>query len=36
MAFCAWGVYGESLSYLQWLGIALITIGVTCVSLGPA
>jgi drug/metabolite transporter (DMT)-like permease len=36
MAFCAWGVYGESLSYLQWLGIVFITIGVTCVGLGPA
>ena len=36
MAFCAWGFYGESLSYLQWLGIAFITVGVACVTLGPA
>jgi drug/metabolite transporter (DMT)-like permease len=36
MALCAWAVYGESITYLQWFGIALITIGVTCVSLGPA
>ncbi len=35
MALCAWGIYGESLTYLQWLGIGFITIGVTCVSLGP-
>jgi len=33
MPLCAWAVYGESLTGLQWLGIALITIGVTCVSL---
>jgi drug/metabolite transporter (DMT)-like permease len=31
---CAWALYGESLSNVQWLGIGLITIGVTCVSLG--
>lgn len=36
MAFCAWGFYGETLGYLQWLGIACITIGVACVTLGPA
>jgi drug/metabolite transporter (DMT)-like permease len=35
MALCAWAIYGESLTYLQWLGIGLITVGVTCVSLGP-
>ncbi len=35
-ALSAWAIYGESLSFMQWLGIALITIGVTCVSLGPA
>jgi drug/metabolite transporter (DMT)-like permease len=29
---CAWTIYGESLSYLQWGGIALITAGVICVS----
>jgi drug/metabolite transporter (DMT)-like permease len=34
MPLCAWVVYGESLSGLQWFGISLITIGVTCVSLG--
>jgi drug/metabolite transporter (DMT)-like permease len=32
MPLCAWGLYGESLSYLQWFGIALITSGVICVS----
>src|SRR5882757_2185086 len=35
IALSAWGLYGESLTYLQWLGIGLITIGVTCVGLGP-
>ncbi|MFI4891524.1 MAG: hypothetical protein ACHQIL_13420 [Steroidobacterales bacterium] len=35
MAFCAWAVYGEALTVLQWLGIGFITIGVACVSLGP-
>jgi drug/metabolite transporter (DMT)-like permease len=34
LPLCAWFVYGETLSYLQWLGIAFITVGVTCVSLG--
>jgi drug/metabolite transporter (DMT)-like permease len=34
MPLCAWAIYGESLTNLQWLGIGLITIGVTCVSLG--
>jgi drug/metabolite transporter (DMT)-like permease len=34
MPICAWAVYGESLTNLQWFGIGLITIGVTCVSLG--
>src|ERR1700733_13410257 len=33
MPLCAWAIYGESLSSLQWLGMSLITIGVTCVSL---
>jgi drug/metabolite transporter (DMT)-like permease len=32
MPLCAWSLYGESLSVLQWLGIGLITIGVVCVS----
>jgi drug/metabolite transporter (DMT)-like permease len=35
MALSAWGVFGESLTTVQWVGIILITIGVTCVSLGP-
>jgi drug/metabolite transporter (DMT)-like permease len=35
MAFSAWAVFGESLTNVQWIGIILITIGVTCVSLGP-
>ena len=34
MPLCAWAVYGESLSGLQWFGIGLLTIGITCVSLG--
>jgi len=34
MPFCAWVVYGETLSALQWFGISLLTVGVTCVSLG--
>jgi drug/metabolite transporter (DMT)-like permease len=33
-ALSAWWVYGESLSALQWVGIVLVTVGVTCVSLG--
>lgn len=33
MALSAWAVYGETLSYLQWFGVAFITIGVTCISL---
>jgi drug/metabolite transporter (DMT)-like permease len=32
MPLCAWSLYGESLTYLQWFGIGLITIGVVCVS----
>jgi drug/metabolite transporter (DMT)-like permease len=35
VALSAWAFFGESLSPAQWLGILLITIGVTCVSLGP-
>ncbi len=35
MALSAWGVFGESLTIAQWIGILLITIGVTCVTLGP-
>jgi drug/metabolite transporter (DMT)-like permease len=34
MPLCAWVVYGETLSALQWFGISLLTVGVTCVSLG--
>jgi multidrug transporter EmrE-like cation transporter len=34
MPLCAWAIYGESLTTVQWFGIVLITIGVTCVSLG--
>jgi drug/metabolite transporter (DMT)-like permease len=34
MPLCAWALYGEALSNVQWFGIGLITIGVTCVSLG--
>lgn len=33
MPLCAWAIYGESLTNLQWLGMGLITIGVTCVSM---
>jgi drug/metabolite transporter (DMT)-like permease len=34
MALSAWLVYGETLSALQWTGIALVTLGVLCISLG--
>jgi drug/metabolite transporter (DMT)-like permease len=34
MPLCAWAVYGETLSALQWFGISFITVGVTCLSLG--
>jgi drug/metabolite transporter (DMT)-like permease len=34
MPLSAWAVYGETLSALQWFGISLITVGVTCLSLG--
>ena len=36
MALSAWLVYGETLSLLQWFGIALVTLGVVCISLGGA
>lgn len=36
MPICAWVIYGESLTNMQWFGIGLITIGVTCVALGIA
>jgi drug/metabolite transporter (DMT)-like permease len=32
LPLCAWTLYGESLSYLQWFGIALLTAGIICVS----
>jgi drug/metabolite transporter (DMT)-like permease len=34
MPLCAWAVYGESLTSLQWLGIGLLTIGIACVGMG--
>ncbi len=34
-ALLAWRVFGEALTAVQWAGIVLMTIGVTCVSLGP-
>lgn len=36
MALSAWAVYGETLMPLQWAGIALVTVGVVCISLGGA
>jgi len=36
MALAAWGVYGESLSRLQWLGLGLITLGVSCIGLAAS
>jgi drug/metabolite transporter (DMT)-like permease len=34
MALSAWFVYGETLSPVQWTGIAFVTLGVVCISLG--
>jgi drug/metabolite transporter (DMT)-like permease len=34
MALSAWLIYGETLSPLQWTGIALVTLGVVCIRLG--
>jgi drug/metabolite transporter (DMT)-like permease len=34
MALSAWLVYGETLSLTQWAGIALVTLGVVCISVG--
>jgi drug/metabolite transporter (DMT)-like permease len=34
MALSAWVIYGETLSPVQWTGIALATLGVVCISLG--
>jgi drug/metabolite transporter (DMT)-like permease len=36
MALAAWGVYGESLTRLQWLGLGLITLGVSCIGLASS
>jgi drug/metabolite transporter (DMT)-like permease len=33
MPLSAWFIFGESLTGLQWIGMGLITIGVTCVSI---
>lgn len=34
MPICAWLIYGESLTGLQWLGMGLLTVGITLVSVG--
>lgn len=34
MALSAWLVYGEALSSVQWAGVALVTLGVICISSG--
>jgi drug/metabolite transporter (DMT)-like permease len=34
LPLCAWAIYGETLTNVQWVGIVLLTIGVTCVSVG--
>src|ERR1700731_1595746 len=34
MALSAWFIYGETLSPVQWTGIAFVTLGVVCISLG--
>jgi drug/metabolite transporter (DMT)-like permease len=34
MALSAWLIYGETLAPVQWAGIALVTVGVACISLG--
>jgi drug/metabolite transporter (DMT)-like permease len=36
MPLFAWLAFGESLTYMQWLGILLITVGISCMSLGSA
>jgi drug/metabolite transporter (DMT)-like permease len=36
MALSAWLIYGEALSPLQWIGIALVTCGVVCIGQGHA
>jgi len=35
VALSAWGVFGETLTLYQWVGLCLITLGVTLVGLGP-
>jgi len=35
-ALSAWLIYGEALSALQWIGIALVTCGVVCIGQGHA
>lgn len=35
-ALSAWLIYGEALSPLQWIGIALVTCGVVCIGQGQA
>jgi drug/metabolite transporter (DMT)-like permease len=34
MPVCAWLIYGESLTSLQWVGMGLLTVGVAFVSAG--
>jgi drug/metabolite transporter (DMT)-like permease len=34
IALSAWLIYGETLSPLQWIGIVVVTLGVTCIGLG--
>jgi drug/metabolite transporter (DMT)-like permease len=34
MALSAWIIYGETLTLMQWAGIALVTLGVVCISVG--
>lgn len=34
VALSAWLLYGEALSPLQWIGVALVTGGVVCISQG--
>jgi len=32
LALCAWLVFGETMSLLQWLGIVLVSLGVACIG----
>jgi drug/metabolite transporter (DMT)-like permease len=34
MPLCAWAIYGETLTNLQWFGIGLIAVGVTVLTGG--